>query len=271
MALYSAVAPLPVNRIKNRLFDADARAFILTAGITNRVARGQINSFVIGVKALGLYNNMVCWPLRSSQNAGTGTTAYSLGGLGTFNGTLTNGPTWGANGITFDGVNDFINTGNSLNSARVIYVSYLSTITGAINASVVGNYRFNGTTETGYEVIYEASNRPSMRFYTSVNNGNSRQSIINCNNGSFHFVSGLNNDTASQISVDGTTGASSNLTNPPRINSTGNFAIGSANTINRLPMNATISFVGILDLFTTEFDSVRTLYKNTLGQGLGLP
>ena len=252
-------------------FDPDASAFFATAGVTDQVARGQINAFVIGVKNLGLYNNMVCWPLRSSQNAGTGTTAYSLGGLGTYNGTLTNGPTWGANGINFDGVDDFINTGNSLNSARVIYVSYLSNTIGAINASVVGNYRFNGTTETGYELIYEAANRPSIRFYTAVNNGNSRQTTINCNDGNFHFVTAITDNTASRISADGTTGAFTNLTNPPRVDSTGNFAIGAANTIGRLRMNALISFVAVLNLYTTEFDSVRTLYKTTLGQGLGLP
>jgi hypothetical protein len=88
-------------------FDADARAFVNTSGATDRAA---INHFVKGIKRLGLWSSMVCWPLRSTQNAGTGTTAYSLGGLGTYNGTLVNGPTWGSDGITFDGTNDYINT-----------------------------------------------------------------------------------------------------------------------------------------------------------------
>jgi len=61
----------------------------------------NLDAFVKGVKELGLWENMVCWPLRSSQNSGTNT-AYSLGGLGTFNGTLVNGPTWGADGINMD-------------------------------------------------------------------------------------------------------------------------------------------------------------------------
>ena len=88
-------------------FDSDARAFVNTSGATERAA---INHFVKGVKRLGLWSSMVCWPLRSTQNAGTGSTAYSLGGMGTYNGTLVNGPTWGADGITFDGTNDYINT-----------------------------------------------------------------------------------------------------------------------------------------------------------------
>jgi hypothetical protein len=78
--------------------DSDARAFIELSGATDEAS---IDAFVKGVKDLGLWESMVAWPLRSSQNAGTGTTAYSLGGLGTFNGTLTNGPTWGANGCPF--------------------------------------------------------------------------------------------------------------------------------------------------------------------------
>ena len=69
----------------------------------------DIDNFVTGCKDLGVWNNMVCWPLRSSQNTGTNT-AFSLGGLGKYDGTLVNGPTWGVDGIIFDGSNDFINT-----------------------------------------------------------------------------------------------------------------------------------------------------------------
>jgi hypothetical protein len=252
-------------------FDSDAAAFFATAGVTDATAKSQINDFVKGVKSLGLYNNMVCWPLRSSQNAGTGTTAYSLGGLGTFNGTLTNGPTWGTDGIVFDGSNDFINTGNPLNTARIVYVSYKTNLAGALNASVVGNYNFNGSTETGYELIYIASTQPAIRFYTATNNANARQTTVNCADTNFHFAMGITDNTASRISVDGTTGAFTNLTNPPRVDSTGNFAIGAGSVSPRQPINSTISFVAVMDLYTTQFDSVRTLYKTTLGQGLGLP
>jgi len=252
-------------------FDSDAAAYFNRAGVTDGTAKAQINAFVKGVKALGFYNNMVSWPLRSTQNAGTGTTAYSLGGLGTFNGTLTNGPTWGTTGISFDGVNDFINTGNSFNTARIVYVSFKITTAGLFNGSVVGNYNFNGSTETGYEMIFENSNRPAIRFYTATNNNNARLSTVNCADTNFHFAMGITDNTASRISVDGTTGAFTNLTNPPRVDSTQNFVIGAGAVSVRLPTNATVSFVALMDLYTTEFDSVRTLYKNTLGTGLGLP
>ena len=80
-------------------FDPDALAFFKNAGITDFTAKTQINDFVVGIKNLGLWSSMVSWPLRSSQNAGTGTTAYSLGGLGAYNGTLVGSPSWGTEGI----------------------------------------------------------------------------------------------------------------------------------------------------------------------------
>jgi len=66
----------------------------------------QLNKFIVGIKKLGLWNSMVCWPMRSIHNAGTGSTVYSLGGLGTFNGTMQNSPVWNGDGsgIFFDQV-----------------------------------------------------------------------------------------------------------------------------------------------------------------------
>lgn len=64
MALYSAVCPLPVNRIKNRLFDADARDYILRVEAADgqrleSQVRGAINAFVIGCKADGTWTSLV--------------------------------------------------------------------------------------------------------------------------------------------------------------------------------------------------------------------
>ena len=101
------LAPTLTLNTPARGYDADATAFAAASGATDVAA---LSAFVKGIKELGLWNNMVCWPLRSSQNAGTGTTASSLGGLGTFKGTLTNGPIWTAAGVSFDGSNDYIIT-----------------------------------------------------------------------------------------------------------------------------------------------------------------
>jgi hypothetical protein len=110
-------------------FDSDAAAYFVTAGVTDATAKSQINDFVKGVKSLGLYNNMVCWPLRSSQNAGTGTTAYSLGGLGTYNGTLTGSSSWSESGAVIPA--------NSGITATIPYGPTSGSIIGVIQANSI--------------------------------------------------------------------------------------------------------------------------------------
>jgi len=61
MPLFSAVAPLPVNRIKDRLFDPDARDYILRVESAdgNRLetrVRSAINTFILGCKADGIWS-----------------------------------------------------------------------------------------------------------------------------------------------------------------------------------------------------------------------
>ena len=78
--------------------DIDGDAYLTRANVTDLIGRSEVLWFVRGMKALGLYSNMVAWPMRNYQNAGTGSTVYSLGGLGVYSGTLVNSPTWQANG-----------------------------------------------------------------------------------------------------------------------------------------------------------------------------
>ena len=61
----------------------------------------QLNQFVIEIKKIGIWDDMVCWPMRQPHNAGSGATVYSLGGFArsTFNGSITNGGIWTPNGI----------------------------------------------------------------------------------------------------------------------------------------------------------------------------
>ena len=60
MPLFTAVEPLPVNRIRNRLFDPDARDYILRVEAADgerleSQVRGAINDFVLGCKQDGTW------------------------------------------------------------------------------------------------------------------------------------------------------------------------------------------------------------------------
>jgi hypothetical protein len=78
--------------------DADVDAFVAASGATDTTVTRQLVAYL---KAQSLWANARFYPLKSAQNAGSGSTAYGLGGLTSNNGTLVNSPTWGAGGIAF--------------------------------------------------------------------------------------------------------------------------------------------------------------------------
>ena len=245
-------------------FDADAAAYFDRAGVTDATAKTQINSFVVGVKALNLYNNMVVWPLRSAQNAGTGTTAYSLGGFGTFNGTLNSGPTWGTDGITFDGTNDYIPT----------------TLTSGFSAvSIFGISKKDATSQTMAEVAKDdAGANREWSIYAEL--GGFVQGRLW--NPSFSQITGPVVTTDFRISCL----RGSSTVAKFRRNNESDF-VGTGGTLTQGSAQVTLGarsggaeyFKGIMAgviIFNTalsdsDTSSIYTLYKNTIGTGLGLP
>ena len=283
MPLYSATCPLPVNRIKNRLFDADARSFFATAGVTDRVARGQINAFVIGIKDLGLWSNMVCWPLRSSQNAGTGTTAYSLGGFGTYNGTLVNSPSWTTDGI------DHTAASSKTTSFPINVVPYGAT---GFSLYFVGKPK---TGTQGFSMIFgqEGGGAPNLNGMIRLGATATSQIQINANytggtaarNISANAVNTFNSfgATISPSSVGLVFNASTNFSPPSGTYSSTNEGGATPDTIrtaSRGPFTGSKVYADLISSFglfttsslnTSQFSSLISLYKTTLGQGLGLP
>ena len=230
-------------------YDTDASAYFTTAGVTNTAGRQQISRFVTGIKDLGLWSGMVCWPLRSSQNAGTGTTAYSLGGLGTFNGTLTNGPTWGVDGVNMVGsptpsitTSAFANQPDSIFSVQK-FDSSITTVQVAYDGSTRqhlfkndSNGFINGFAGNNTGIIASTSyNNVFSSFQLKFNGASGSASINGGSETTYNF--GTNNLTA--------------------------FRMGGAQ------QGVVLSFAMIINANTSQ--NFYTLYKTTLGQGLGLP
>ena len=246
---------------------------------TTQNSRQLINNFVKGIKSLGLWNSMVCWPLRSSQNAGAGLTARSLGGLGNFDGTLAGGtlPSWTANGLSL--------AASSQMNASVTTVPE--------NVTLLFAAAGNGT-QTAFAQYFGLQNASAWsaneaRIQDGQNNNglttNQRNSVINTNSGAispnpfnsqnFSFVSGSLNQAGSLLNVRNlNTGATSSAT--PGTTGT--------NTLNRLQLNG--RWTGSLELGTPhtaafcgyitpasdgQVSAIYSLYRNTLGIGLALP
>jgi len=260
-------------------YDADASAYFTTAGVTNTAGRQQISRFVTGVKDLGLYSNMVCWPLRSTQNAGTGTIAYSLGGLGTFNGTLTNGPTWGADGVMFSNSSaqyistEYLFDPSTLSTGFLSVINQTESPTFSNNREICGN---RVSSEASY-LFKNTAGAQDIAVFDSVSGHNaastsSRIAYVAGRQFAGGFVNSVTRQFFNQLNSTTATANSSGgilLTGGKKFQIARGGEYSTARTF-----TGEISFVGLLrqETITAEnIEACRSLLKTTLGQGLGLP
>ena len=271
-------------------WELDVQAYLNTCNITSATPRKQIRDFSAGVNDLGLWNSMVCWPLRSSQNAATGNTMFSLGGLGTFNGTMTNTPTRGADGMTFAtsssvGRNTNITVpwstvgGYDLRSNSTVFsVSNISTTFSAeqflLGSRATGNdgyasANFNNTTivrgptRVG-AVNYASLTSPALSVdYRAWTTQKENNEVANSNaqgNKLWQDTALIaNGSNAAQVGFEAMTQLSEVL------------IIGNGRGNTSLAVIGNIAFTAIFSDWTVNVSAIRTLYKETLGQGLGLP
>lgn len=256
-------------------YDSDASAYFTTAGVTSTAGRQQVSRFVTGIKDLGLWNSMVCWPLRSSQNAGTGTTAYSLGGLGTFNGTLNNSPTWTANGIQNNNTNQSMTVPDdpnvyNLRSCMAVFNPSSSSINQRLfdiqdDATAQGWYclfLFDGGSggERGAKIGLTRNSNASMN----------APNTENVDLGVWRASSFTASNTSDNLFRNGSLVSNSARTGLATINPT-----GSRN--GRRVFGVASDLIGAFCIISTatwtngQVGNIYSLYKSTLGQGLGLP
>jgi hypothetical protein len=235
---------------------------------TTQNSRQLINNFVKGIKSLGLWNSMVCWPLRSSQNVGGGITAFSLGGLGAFDGNLINGPAWGSSGINFNKTaTQFIGTSlnpNLTNNGIFVCSDWSQISSSEILITAIGNRDIYGASGRGASL--GMTNTSNLRAISSPDGTtiNSFQITplptgFGCHSmlsdGSVLTVNQNNTQVATQTIVSGTTQVSLN--------------IGSA-------LYAQYTYKGVIPFAAAFYapvsnTAIYNLYKSTLGLGLGLP
>jgi hypothetical protein len=250
--------PLPFTV---RRTDPDAAAFCARSGASDRAA---VSAFVRGVKDLGLWESMVCWPLRSEQNAGTGTTAYSLGGLGTFNGTLVNGPTWEVDGLTVDATNERVTT--AFNFATAL-PSILSVFSPASAAATDWRYMSNDQGGTSNGIGFDGGTVNVFRvlgaaFSANLGTRNANTRTI------FGIGYGTNNTFWFQNGARTTRTNATYLASPNTLCPVGNPNTGG--TSGEGVYSFSVAFDGVA-LSSATLSSFYTLYKQTLGTGLGLP
>jgi hypothetical protein len=237
----------------------------------------QINKFVIGVKKLGLWNSIVCWPMRSMHNAGTASTVYSLGGFGIFNGTMVNSPNWSINGITF--------------AANTQYIQYSPNFIVDFTKGGYSVYAvWSGmgvaiTSDEGSFVLFGSSDNVIQNVYTTaVGGGSTWQPQSRNYNGNRYFNAvtqsvigniafGWNADTLTlqKDGVDLSMGSQPSST--PTNGSYTMRTIGRNNTtaLATSRVSYLISLQPNIGMTSAKLKQIYNLAKQTLGQNLSLP
>jgi len=220
-------------------------------------SQSLINTFVKGIKGLGLWNNFVCWPLRSSQNASATQTAYSLGGLGSYNGNLVNNPAWASNGLNINSTNSYlaISTQLTLSQPNSYAFSAINNVSNKALLDTIGEasprqaiYRESSTSG-----LLAAGNYPSVPISWPASM-NFIQAIFNGSNSLFNI-----NSTSSSLVDSGTNGLSKIEFGYNGVDSTQGW-------------NGVISFASVFNINTSLYcNQLNSLYKNTIGVGLSLP
>jgi len=269
-----------INFSQPEAYDTDASAYFTTAGVTTRAEQQQISRFVTGVKNLGLYSTMVCWPLRFGQNAQSGTTAYSLGGLGAYNGTLSGTISRGASGVSLSSGHSFYASISaavrSLGGYSSILVASDSGSAGTVNFGVLkgGGSNQIGDNYTGFSRFYNFLTQQQ----SSLTGGTAERKFgdLTFNGVGFQFFgssrTGLTSPTTDTGFVKLNATVNSTLSGTGVLPSTNPYAesffmfggsSGAENVYSFCMVAAPMS--------TTNMESIRGLYKTTLGTGLGLP
>jgi hypothetical protein len=219
-------------------------------------SRRLISDFVKGIKSLGLWNSMVCWPLRSSQNVGGGTTAFSLGGLGRFDGTLVNAPVWGD-----DGVSGFLQNSSRRIETSVGYnFSTQNSIFACARKTAAGDLRLVGQSNETPLFVGSAD----IRYFNGATAGGTATHPGTNVRSTYSHAFG--SSTVVGIVNGGTPVSSAYSPN----NLAMQFFIGQGGTNGWV---GDISFFAYFSqqIATSTHSQLHSLYRQTLGLGLGLP
>jgi hypothetical protein len=277
--------------ITNRTYGMDADVIAYNARI---VAGGnqslsmqslrQLNQFVISIKKIGLWYNMICWPLKANQNAGSGIIAYSLGGFGILNGTLISNPTWGPTGIILNDPNQYISlSGASINAGNFTSLSVLSTIASNNSTNLFGLFQYLpiNPTRGPFYTIYGPTGNGVMRIGSLTGGSGSRdkgnQNVTNVGIGFYYASAGVsdlsdpvNSTGFVQLNSTRNTTSSGSGTLPYTFNSNLYWLFGFQGSIRNEIASFQAWFSGI-PLTQSQLLQIQNIYKSTLGEGLALP
>ena len=244
--------------------------------------RKQLNDFVLGIKGLGLWGNTICWPLRSIHNAGAGTTVYSIGGsgVGTSNLTLISNPSKNESGILTTGNGQYA-TGTIPESSQWTILAIMAR---PVSEDVTPKYYWglhnsansNANSLNGVTYYLKDGGLGIFQSENSINNwsgpGGARPGANATPNFGFQSVSYSETGPSATISLNGTFVTQTSVRNLSALRHN-RFIIGrrsdGTNATDSVGLHTSYLYINT-NLSNSVIESIRTLYKTTIGTGLGL-
>jgi hypothetical protein len=235
----------------------------------------QLNQFIIEIKKIGIWNDMVCWPMRQPHNAGSGTTVYSLGGFArsTFNGSITNGGIWTPNGILLNpNLSSSIDVSNFIINDLIQGPNFIAFFTPVGTATNVSSeffaMRYSSTDSTVYghrttggtgQVAFNYFRNDPFRNYA---NGPVTASMLNVPNCIAYSRANVSMTTILSTSFFGATSpiaASGTRTSPATL---------SILTRNNSTSTTLFDFVAIFNSYNafSNRELLKSIFKKTIGQ-----
>lgn len=259
---------------RSAIIDPDALAFFERASVTDSAGRAQVHSFIRGMKALGEWGSVYnAWTLRNYQAGGLSSTLYGLKPGN--DGTLTNGPTWGADGILFDRSNDRIEIANAAGAFRNQGQGYMVAVFQRTNTNESGQFVFMistaGTINQSRAVLQGQNNSISARRL----DGDSTVSSTGSGDQLIHYSEGRLNWSGGDVQsvTDGVANSPVNFAAAGNTSDTDSLYVGIGGGGSSNYFGGVVSFCLLMRSIPSEAkaEQIRALYKSTLGLGLGLP
>jgi hypothetical protein len=241
---------------------------IVDAGYKCPADINSVSDFVKGLKTYNLWNNLICWPSRANQNAGAGTTVYSLGNIGIYNGTMVNSPTWQADGIVFTNTTQEVTRSGFDTPASPMS---FGSVTSKSPTSALMRAQMLGV----FPQRYSSADVQNTRSFDIRNNLNSNYLIwFPSVSTSFIFklVSVESNLTANGYANGQNISPTSNATTVGWDNTTGvSTRLFGTTTGNDATIICAFIYIFTRNISASEQLNFYNLYKVTAGKGLGLP
>lgn len=274
-----ACGPAHALVASSQIWARDTQDYCNRTAVTNSTVRGQLLAFSQHLDQLSLFQSVRFFPMRSTQTLNSATVAQGMGRL-----TLSNGvfysATWGTNGLSSTGnmvmeIGGLTGTITNQNSISTIIVGQIAS-SGTMNFAVLRGGGFNQTGDN-YVGLSRAFNFMSQH-QIYLTGGTANKTIGSfasfTNTGMVFMASSRTNlstpsTTTGFVYRDGTTnGTVSGTGDLPSTNPYGAafyvYGVGAADYV------VAFALVGPA-LTASQIDSIRSMYKTTLGSGLGLP